>query len=63
LAEQGYAEPVLDMMLAHRASSTRSGVLGTYQVARRLPEQRAAMAAWDGLLATAIDGRVAQLRA
>jgi integrase len=63
LAEHGHAEPVLDMMLAHRASSTRSGVLGVYQVSRRLPEQRAAMAAWDGLLAAAIDGQVVQLRA
>lgn len=56
LAERGHAEAVLDMMLAHKASSTRSGVLAVYQTAQRLPEQRRAMMAWDGLLRRAIDG-------
>jgi integrase len=63
LAEHDHAEAVLDAMLAHRASSTRSGVLGVYQTARRMPEQRKAMADWNALLAGAIGGQVVQLRA
>jgi integrase len=62
LAEHGHAEAVLDAMLAHRASGTRSGVLGVYQTSRRLPEQHKAMAAWDALLSAAIGGQVVQLR-
>jgi integrase len=57
LAEHRHAEAVLDAMLAHRASATRSGVLAVYQTARLVPEQRAAMAAWGSLLAAAIEGR------
>jgi hypothetical protein len=38
-------------------------VIGVYQTARRLPEQRAAIAAWDALLTAAIDRQVVQLRA
>ena len=53
LAERGHAEAVLDQMLAHRASSTRSGVLGVYQISKQLPAQRRAMAEWDALLAGA----------
>lgn len=56
LAEAGHDEAVLDAMLAHRASATRSGVLGVYQTARKLPAQRAAMAAWDRL----IDGQIGE---
>jgi integrase len=63
LAEHGHAEAVLDAMLAHRASSTRSGVLGVYQTSRRLPEQRKAMADWDALLSGAAAGQVIHLRA
>ena len=63
LAEHGHSEPVLDQMLAHRASSTRTGVLAVYQVARRLPEQRAAMTAWDKLLNLAIHDNVIRLKA
>lgn len=66
LAERGHAEPVLDQLIAHRASATRSGVLGVYQVAARWPEQQAAVAAWDRLIGAEI-GRggdnVVQLRA
>jgi integrase len=54
LAERGHDEAVIDAMLAHRASATRSGVLGVYQTSRRLPEQRAAMADWDRVIAGAI---------
>ncbi len=63
LAEHRHAEAVLDAMLAHRASATRSGVLAVYQTSRRLPDQRAAMADWDALLAGAIGGQLVQLRA
>lgn len=64
LAERGHDEAVLDAMLAHRASATRSGVLGVYQTARRLPEQRAAMAEWDALLqGAACESNVVRMRA
>jgi integrase len=63
LAEHGHAEPVLDLMLAHRTA--RSGTMGVYQISQRLPDQRRAMAEWDRLLDGAIDGggNVVKLRA
>jgi integrase len=56
LAERGHSETVLDLMLAHRASSTRGGVLGVYQKSQRMPEQKRAMADWDLIVAGAING-------
>ena len=51
LAEAGVpAEVVADAILNHRQSATRGGVLGVYQQATRLPEQRAAMDRWGQLL-------------
>jgi integrase len=50
LAEAGFHEAVLDAILNHRQSATRSGVLGTYQHALRLPEQAAAMKKWCEIL-------------
>lgn len=54
MAERGVAEPVADAVLNHRQSSTRGGVLGVYQHARRWPEQAAAMHAWGEALTAAI---------
>jgi integrase len=57
LGEAGVAEPVVDAVLNHRQAATRGGVLGVYQRATRWPEQKAAMEAWGGMLAAAIEGR------
>ena len=54
VAEAGIPEAVADAVLNHRQSATRAGVLGVYQQAARLPEQRAAMERWGELLATAL---------
>jgi integrase len=53
LGEAGVHEAVLDALLNHKQASTRGGVLGVYQRAQRWPEQVAAMARWDGMLAEA----------
>jgi integrase len=57
LAEAGVHEAVLDAILNHRQSATRSGVLGTYQHALRLPEQVAAMNKWCEVLSAEIGTR------
>lgn len=54
MAESGIAEPVADAVLNHRQSGTRGGVLGVYQLARRWPEQRAALEKWGTALERAI---------
>ena len=54
-AEHGAEVAVLDSMLNHASSATRSGVIGTYQRATLLEPMRKVMALWDGLLTTAID--------
>ena len=54
VAGAGIPEAVADAVLNHRQSATRAGVLGVYQQAARLPEQRAAMERWGDLLATAL---------
>jgi integrase len=56
LAERGHSEAVLDQLISHRQSATRSGVLGVYQRAKLLPAQRAAMADWDLIIKDAIGG-------
>jgi integrase len=63
LAEHGHAEPVLDQMISHKQSATRSGVLGIYQRSQRLPEQRRAMMEWDALITGAIGGTAASGKA
>ena len=57
LGEAGFAESVLDAVLNHKQAATRGGVLGTYQLSIRWPEQVAAMRAWNEALAAAIEGR------
>ena len=54
LAEVGVHEALLDGILNHRQSTTRSGVLAVYQQATRWPEQVAIMKQWDELLSSAI---------
>lgn len=62
MAENGIPEPVADAVLNHRQSSTRGGVLGVYQQARRWPEQKAAMEAWGKALAAAVAAAKASTR-
>jgi integrase len=59
LGEAGVSEVVADAVLNHRQAATRSGVLGVYQRAERMPERRAAMEAWASILGAAIKGRPA----
>lgn len=54
MAEDGVAEAVADAILNHRQAATRGGVLGVYQLARRWPEQRAALDSWGAALKAAI---------
>lgn len=54
LGEAGVDEAVVDAVLNHRQAATRGGVLGTYQRAKRWPEQLRAMQAWGTLLAAAL---------
>ncbi|GGJ25326.1 tyrosine-type recombinase/integrase [Neoroseomonas lacus] len=57
LAEEGFAEPVLDALLNHAQAATRSGVLATYQKSVRWAEQQAAMERWNAILTADIDGK------
>jgi integrase len=57
LGEAGVSESVVDAVLNHKQSATRSGVLGVYQMAQRRPEQIQVMEAWGAILEAAIDGR------
>lgn len=56
VAEAGIPEAVVDAILNHRQSATRSGVLAVYQRSQRWPEQVKAMEAWAKLLTAAIRG-------
>jgi hypothetical protein len=49
-AKHGAEVAVLDTMLNHASSATRSGVIGTYQRATLLEPMRKVMALWDRLL-------------
>ena len=49
-AEHGAEVAVLDSMLNHASSATRSGVIGTYQRATLLAPMRTVMVLWDQLL-------------
>jgi len=53
LAEKGADEAVLDVMLNHAASVSRSGVIGVYQKARLIEPMRKVMALWDEMLRNA----------
>jgi hypothetical protein len=58
LAERGHSEAVLDQLISHRQSATRSGVLGVYQRAKLWPQQCAAVREWDRILEKAVRGEV-----
>ena len=53
-AEHEVPETVADLMLSHRQSATRGGVLGVYQLAPRWKEQVQAMTTWGKLLREAL---------
>ena len=50
LAERGIDETTVDLCLNHRASSTRSGVMGVYQRSARLSDRARAMEEWHTVL-------------
>jgi len=54
LAERGINIAVLDSMLNHAASATRSGVIGVYQKATLIEPMREAMRHWNRLLENAL---------
>lgn len=45
-----FNDEVIDSLLNHKQSATRSGVMRHYQYAQRLPKRRAVMQAWTRLL-------------
>lgn len=47
LSEGGIATEIVDLMLNHAASASRSGVVGTYIKSAKLQERRAAADRWD----------------
>jgi len=61
LGNQGFDPDLLDGMLNHSASETRSGVRGIYNRSERLQERRRAMDAWAELVMTAVRGEGAKV--
>jgi hypothetical protein len=58
LGKLGHDDDVaIDGVLNHRQSSSRGGVLGTYNRSTRLPAQHAALERWGAILADALEGR------
>jgi integrase len=58
LGKLGHDDDVaIDGVLNHRQSSSRGGVLGTYNRSTRLPAQHAALERWGALVADALEGR------
>lgn len=56
LAEHGIGEPtVVDALLNHRQSSTRSGVIAAYNHATLWPQKVRVMEAWAGLVFSAVE--------
>jgi integrase len=62
LADVGYNESVLDLVLNHAASQTRGGVTGVYQRSQRWVERVAALDAWAEVLSRALGDNVTPLR-
>lgn len=61
LGERGFSESLIDLLINHRASRTRGGVLGVYQRSERWTERVAALDAWARLLAGWVgDGPVSE---
>jgi integrase len=61
LADAGFSESVLDLVLNHAASRTRGGVLGVYQRAERWDERVRALDAWADSLERALGENVTPL--
>jgi integrase len=61
LSNCGFDPDLLDGMLNHSASETRSGVKGVYNLSERLEERRRAMNAWADLVVGALAQHTAQL--
>jgi hypothetical protein len=61
LAEQGVDETLLDLIINHRASGSRSGVKGVYQRSQRWAERVAALDAWNAYLDQQLGENVAPL--
>jgi len=55
LANHGFDADLLDGMLNHSASETRSGVKGVYNRSERLQDRCRAMMAWAELVMAAVD--------
>jgi integrase len=62
LGESGIDETLLDLILNHRASKSRSGVKGIYQRAERWAERVKALDAWNAYLDQQLGENVAPLR-
>jgi integrase len=62
LGNQGFDADLLDGILNHSASETRSGVRGVYNRSERLQERGRAMNAWAALVMSALSGNVLELK-
>jgi integrase len=60
LGNHGFDADLLDGMLNHSASETRSGVRGVYNRSERLQERNRAMIAWSELVMAAVHGHSAK---
>jgi integrase len=61
LANHGFDPDLLDGILNHSASETRSGVRGVYNRSERLHERSRALNAWAELVMTAVRGEGAKV--
>ena len=61
LGNHGFDPDLLDGMLNHSASETRSGVRGVYNRSERLQERGRAMNAWAGLVISEVRGDSAKI--
>jgi len=62
-AERGVSETVADLILSHKQSATRPGVMAVYQRSRRWEERVAAMEVWAGVIEEAIRAASGENRA
>jgi hypothetical protein len=61
LGNHGFDPDLLDGILNHSASETRSGVRGVYNRSERLQERTRALSAWAELVMTAVRGEGAKV--
>ncbi|MEP2531748.1 tyrosine-type recombinase/integrase [Shimia sp.] len=61
LAESGVDDSLVDLMLNHAASKSRSGVLGVYNLSEKMEQRRVAIAKWEQITDRWITGKSAKI--